>query len=374
MSQMSSKQLESTVGGVVVLIFVVTGIAYTSRRVLNKPDNTDKQIELIKTNPLASTNPLGGPQGGPPIPQPGPQGGPPIQQPGPQGGPPIQQPGPQGGIPPIQQPGPQGGIPPIQQPNPQLGPQGGIPPNQQPNPQLGPQGGIPPIQQPGPQGRPSPNPSLNQQPGQPPLSLLASSQGSSVSPSAKHPLEVEGELIILVDGTTIGRLETPPLSQPDDILRVMVGGQFHSLLIMPPFSEGGREIFFDPTRRAETDAPQRSVDRPPNFFDEDDPNVDPFGSAPSLVRPTAPLRSDVFGSTPSLSRNTSDPSVGRYPRASTLDPVSELSQGSGFESSQDSTFGGIDGGKKTKTKKKPKKRTRKYHKIMNQVKKLLKEV
>ena len=64
----------------------------------------------------------------------------------------------------------------------------------------------------------------------------------------------------------------------------------------------------------------------------------------------------------------------------TADPVlsdlseSEFDRGLGTQSqeSQD-TFSGITGGKKTKTKK-SKKRTRKHRKILNQVKKLLKEI
>jgi len=108
MSQLTTKQLEATVGGVIALIAVVTGIAYASKKM--SPKTSDSGSVTGFGNPLGS---LGGPLPGPNGPLPGPNGplpGPNGPLPGPLPGPNGPLPGPNGPLPgPL--PGPNGPLP-----------------------------------------------------------------------------------------------------------------------------------------------------------------------------------------------------------------------------------------------------------------------
>ena len=192
--------------------------------------------------------------------------------------------------------------------------------------------------------------------------ILTISTKKITAPSAppKPPpppdIPVDGEILTLADNTRVGRAMAPSGSKPGDILRINVDGKFHSRVQIVTFAGSDLKIFFDPTERLETDDVEFALD-PATINDNDlapKPPADPSGFV---------HRSGA-----------ADPS-GFVPRSGAADPdglISGLSDGSESPASSQDSWG--HGGKKTKTTKKSKKKTRKYHKIISQVKKLLKEV
>jgi hypothetical protein len=168
---------------------------------------------------------------------------------------------------------------------------------------------------------------------------------------------------------------------------------------MPANSQSGNDIYFDPNGHLETDAPIFTLPRP-QWLDQDDDDRSKENMGDSYhglsarlaalraddesPRPFRPdLLADHDGPPPrplsSLSRaNGGDPVLSDLSESEfeSRRPGTQSSQNIGTQSSQESqdTFSGIVGGKKTKTNKKSKKKTRKHRRILNQVKKLLKEI
>ena len=331
MSQLSTKQLGATVGGVGVLIAVVYVIASTSKRFLNKPDNSNNQIQLTGTNkPLASNlnAPLGstGPQ--PPVVNPLQDPQPPVVNQLQDQQPPVvnplqdQQPPVANPLPPVVnplQPPVANPLPPVVNP---------LPPVANPLPPVG--NPLPPVGNPlPPVGNPLPPV------GNPMATSLPDVQDGPSNPN--EPMTIQGEIIQLSSGETIGRALFPDQYSYNtgDIARITILGQFHSNLSMPRF-RGEQYIYFDPTPRSESDPPNNDLPSP--YQDEEETKDD------SKTRNAALLRADG------------------------IDIFSDITD------SQESRGNTSFGGKKTKTTKKSKKKTRKHRRILNQVKKLLKEI
>jgi len=338
MSQLYTKQLEATVGGVVALIAVVTGIAY-ARQMSNKSENTK---ELIGTTNSLAPNPNGAlaPNLNGPIPQPN---------------------------------------NPIPQPNNPLPNQNGAQDGLLPNPN-GPLAPNPNDLQ----GDPLPNP--NDLQGGP---LPNPNAGPIAFPPVPH---IQGEIYqSRSSGNTIGRATLLQSYNPGDIIPIFVNGAFHANVSMPDVSQSGNDIYFDPTHHQETDDPIFTLPRPDWLHDDEGENKqnEEGGLSPRLradgEHPRTSLRPDLRGdydgppprSLASLSgANYGDPVLSDLSESGIDQRKKGLgvpsSQESGFISSQESGYGS-SGGKKTKTKKSTKK-TRKHHRILNQVKKLLKEI
>jgi hypothetical protein len=173
---------------------------------------------------------------------------------------------------------------------------------------------------------------------------------------------------------------------PGAIVQITVNDAFHANVRMPPNSQSGNEIYFDPNGHTETDNPIPALPRP-QWLDDDngEESKENIGdSSHDLSSRYAALNAENGGE-PILRADDGPPPRPLF-SLKTGDPLSDLSESEpgsqawpnigtqSSQESQDDTFSGITGGKKTKTNKKSKKRTRKHRKILNQVKKLLKEI
>ena len=358
MSQLSTKQLESTVGGVVALIAVVTGVAYFRSK-----------STAIKPNSLAASGISGLPGAGPPL---GPNAGPPL---GPNAGPNA---GPLGG-PPL---GPSTGPP--------LGPNTGPPLGPSTGPPLGPDDPFVPTTI----------------PSAPPLEI----DEPEVTPlTGADPTQ------------NYFNIRVPTRYRPGDIMRVKIDGSMHDVpvsddsgvikLALPKSAVSGTTPGPKPLLFGAPHAPiagkrvsgMVEIQRPSDVKDGDvvDINDDTGKFVGKLIIPTGSLPGgQIYFDIPSDPYRVpvnAVPSITAQQRLSSSgaeeSPLASFRPrpGSGFGrlASVEEDFPGRPytqdpgplralpegvGGNKTTKPKKSTKKTRKNRKILNQLKKLLKEI